>query len=176
MGLLLRKVNDIDRIQRPADSHWLSADDAPAAAVREFAPSKSTQSDLSVWWIGDEGEYLDDVLVAIAAGWSQKGKLPYLVFPEEPIRNAFPLIESEGDTPHASASHLHRDIAELTARKVGELTAIACSQKVREHELEPMEVLDLLEKAVRAGRLSISELNQRSKLVAEIRDRLDRST
>ena len=98
--------------------------------VREFAPRSPTERGLSVWWLHEDLENLDDVIAAI--GLAPKGKLApiqYLTFPEEIVSNCDLILEAtSGATYHIEAAGYHREILGLTALKVGTLTHEACIQ------------------------------------------------
>ena len=157
MSLLLRKVNNLNRTKRP---DWLTESEVPGIMVKEFAPRDPNERGLSVWWLDDERDNLDDVIAAIILAPGQKLRpIHYLTFPKEIVAGCgLKLKQTDGLTHHMEAAVYHHEIRGLTALTVGKLTHEACI-----NEGFPREVLtdaDVLERTVKVVRQDDSILDR----------------
>lgn len=174
--MLLRKVDNLNRMIRHHESDWLTELDIPGVMVREFAPRTPAERGLSVWWIHEDLENLDDVIAAI--GLAPKGKLApiqYLTFPEEIVRNCgLNLQSTNGTTYHIEAAGYHREILGLTALKVDTLTHEACIQSgFQKEKLTEANVLDRIVEVVCQDDSILDRVGRSSPLGERILDQLD---
>lgn len=177
MGLLLRKVDNLNRMVRHVDSDWLTEADVPGVMVREFAPRNPTERGLSVWQIDGELENLEDVIAAIglAAEKQKLAPIQYLTFPEEIVGSCgLQLQKTNGLTHYIEAAGYHREILGLTALNVGKLTHEACIQSGFQREkLTESGVLDRIVTVVSQNNSILQRVGRSSPLGEQILDRLD---
>ena len=135
--------------------------DVPADALSDL---RADGNKLSVWSVRPELEDLNRVLVALASNRQHLDKLDYTLINEE-ILSAIPIkyVQSEGCTPHLTANTTaHRDLIELTARKVAHLAEqMSGLERVRVTEKQ---VKRLLCNALADGALDRTEFMRSSSL------------
>lgn len=112
MGLLLRTITKPKWVA----PDWIAAGEVPADALSDL---RSSDNKLSVWHVESDQGNLNMVLAAYAANRERLDKLDYTLL-EEGIVMAMSIdcVKSEAHTPHLSANAAHRDLVELTVKKV----------------------------------------------------------
>ncbi len=176
MTMLLRKVDNLNRMIRHHDSDWLTEFDIPGVMVREFAPRTPTERGLSVWWIHEDLENLNDVIAAIGLAPQRKlAPIQYLTFPEEIVSSCgLNLQQTNGATCHVEAAGYHREILGLTALKTGTLTHEACLRSgFQKEKLTEANVLDRIVEVVSRDDSILNRVGRSSALGEQILDRLD---
>ena len=116
MALLLRVINKAKWDQQ---YNWLASSDLPADIITDL---RTNNNELSVWSVDFDRCNLDVVLAAAAAGREHLDKLDYTLLDEAiPTKISIKCRQSPANTPNQAANSLHRDLAELTVRKVVDL-------------------------------------------------------
>lgn len=115
MALLLRIVSKPKWVA----PDWMAAGDVPADALADL---RAENNALSFWGVEVDRSNLDMALAAVASNRKRLDKLDYTLL-DEAILPAIPIkhVRSEGNSPHAAANALHRDLIELTVQKVAHL-------------------------------------------------------
>jgi hypothetical protein len=159
MAFLLRTVTKPKWV--PPD--WIAAGDVPADALTDL---RTIDNELSVWRIEQDHSNLKMALAAVASNKDRLDKLDYTLF-DEAILPAIPIqcITSEGGTPHAAANAaIHRDLTELTVKKVSDLAhEIMATNLVRVPEKD---VKLLLREALQSGALDRARI--KPKLLSDL--------
>jgi len=145
MTLLFRNIT-IPKWVRPS---WMDDADVPADALTDL---RATDNVLSFWAIEPDKQNLNVVIAAVTSSRDRLDKLDYLILDEAsllpiPIR----CVISEANTPYSSANTSHRDLAELTVRKVATLAHLM--MPLQRERLLPKQVKALLLDALANGRL-----------------------
>lgn len=146
---------------------WLPLGDAPGDALSDL---RTTNNALSVWMLDDGRLNLPRILEALASNRERLDKLDYTIIDEQAVRSIPVTIEeADGDTPHATANTIHRDLTELSAFK---LTLLASEMVPLERfRLTQRQVTNLLLTALQEGRLDRGRL--RETLLAELTPPVD---
>src|SRR5687767_10599468 len=112
MAFLLRTISKAKWIA----PEWVPAGEVPAAALTDLRADANV---LSLWRIEADRHNLTTVVTALASKRDRLDKLDYALVPEASVA-AIPIasVEIDGDTPHRTANKYHRDLIELTGRKL----------------------------------------------------------
>lgn len=177
MNLLLRKVDNLNRMDHLEDCDWLTNDDVPGVMVREFAPRHPAERGISVWQLKEDKENLYDIITAIALAPKRRSLDPiqYLTFPGEIIADCqLRLKQTTGLTLHTKAADFHHEILGLTALKVGKLTHEACTHSAFQSEkLSIDDVLDRIVEIVLQDESILDRVGRSSPIGEQILDRVD---
>ena len=156
MTLVLRDVR-LSRWDSPGKHDWLAEGDIPADPLADFA--KTDENCLSVFFVDDDRKDLDDVLAALAANREKADKLDYVLFTEGHLRAArVRVCEASGRTPDEQVNRLHRDLTQLSAAKVLELTTSVWHENIEVKRIDKRRAVQLVADAVRRGRISLERL------------------
>jgi hypothetical protein len=151
MPAFLRNITNPKWV-RPA---WSTDEDIPADALTDL---RSTNNELSVWAITTEVTDVSLALTAFASARANLDKLDYVLIDEGIPQSVSIRVDTcEGLTPCSSANHLHRNLAQLTVRKVSSLAvAIMALDKKRVTEKQ---VKTMLVEALNKGALDRNRVN-----------------
>ena len=118
MPRFLRKV----RKARWASPSWVTEREASHRQGDALIDLSTTKNCLSVYQV-DSDEKLRQVVTGLAAGSDNLGHVDYMIIEGELLDViGLQAIPSDGETPHAEANLLHRDIVDLTADDILNLT------------------------------------------------------
>jgi len=134
MALLLRTVSKPKWVA----PGWMEAADVPADALSDL---RSSDNALSVWAVEVDHTNLNVVLAALASHRDRLDKVDYTILDEAilvPI--SIKCVRSEAGTPHVAANAAHRDLIELTVKKLAHLA----------HEMMPLDRVRVTERQVRS--------------------------
>jgi hypothetical protein len=105
-------------------------------------------NNLSVWEVEDDKSNLDQVIIALAATREHATNLDYALFDKSLLLTiGIKLENNKGDTPYEKANNFHRDLVELTAKKIVKLTESILNSSHKERVLEK-KILHLIRDAV----------------------------
>jgi hypothetical protein len=145
------------RWDSPGTYDWLAAGDIPADPLADFA--NTTENSLSVWFLRDDRQDLDDLLAALAASREKADKLDYVVFTEKHLKDAeIDVSAAIGRTPDERVNGQHRDLTRLSAAKVVSLVTKVWRDNLGPTRLDERTVVQLVACAVRDGRISHEKL------------------
>ncbi|RXK57758.1 hypothetical protein ESA94_19760 [Lacibacter luteus] len=121
MPFLVRKINRAKWFQLDITK----SDEVSADAITNCL--KTTRNTLSVWHIESEDD-LDNAALAIVANQEHLDTIDVVILDENSLQKySLDVVVSPGETPVSSLINAHRDIAELTFTKLGQ---------VKEHIIE----------------------------------------
>lgn len=142
MAFLLRTISKAKWIP----PEWVPPGEVPASALSDLRAETNV---LSLWRIEADRRNLTTVVTALASRRDRLDKLDYAIVAEAAV-DAIPIVAVpvEGDTPHPTANRDHRDLIELTARKVCRLAEELSPERARVSEKE---VKTLLKEALGNG-------------------------
>lgn len=156
MSFLVRKINKAKWFQIDV----MQSDDISADAITNCL--KTSKNTLSVWHIETE-EDLDKAVLAIVANQEHLDTIDVVILDEPSLNNYnLNIVASPGDTPVASLIEAHRDIAELTFTKIGQVKDHIV-QRIRNQKLKRYTVSSLkkiLTNAINEGLLQKEDLNE----------------
>jgi hypothetical protein len=135
MALLLRIISKPKWVA----PDWMAEGDVPAEALTDL---RADNNELSVWGVEPDRSDLNAALAAVASNRKRLDKLDYTLL-DEGILPAIPIkcVRSEGTSPHPAANAtMHRDLVELTVRKVAHLA----------HQMMPLERVRVTQRQVEA--------------------------
>lgn len=156
MALLLRKLGR--RSDWIVDApNWLPDRDAPGSPLRDFIPDE--QGKLSVWTVEGDESNLPRIVAAIAATRDAVSVVDFVLFDARAVRAAgVALVPGPGESPDRAAKQKwHRDLAELSAKRVARLVWRVFYRGTRAR-VSPKEVAELLRTAVGKGWLRFDDL------------------
>jgi len=156
MSFLVRKINKAKWYQIDI----MQSEDVSADAITNCL--KTSQNTLSVWHIETEDD-LEKAVLAIVANQEHLDTIDVVIL-DEPSLNDYNLniIASPGETPVTSLIETHRDIAELTFTKLGQVKDHIV-QRIRNQKLKRYTVSSLkkiLTNAINDGLLQKEDLNE----------------
>lgn len=146
MALLLRQIRKPRWYPVP---DWIPQGTLHADPLADLV---TKDNKLSVWRVENDESNLAKILVALAGTREAASNLDYVLFDESIVTQANVSIQqSQGQTifPEANAAW-HRDLTELTARKLVALAEFVMQTGVRRRASKP-QVITLLMEAVRQG-------------------------
>lgn len=156
MSFLVRKINKAKWFQIDI----MQSDDVSADAITNCL--KTSKNTLSVWHIETE-EDLDKAVLAIVANQEHLDTIDVVILDEPSLNNYnLNIVASPGDTPVTSLIEAHRDIAELTFTKLGQIKDHIV-QRIRNQKLKRYTVSSLkkiLTNAINDGLLQKEDLNE----------------
>lgn len=153
---LLRKLDPAKWTDESAERLWTLENDCPANPIGDIS---TTKSKLSVWYIEND-TFIEEVITAISTNYQEIKKVGYVLVDEQILNeNGFTLQPSQGITPYIFAKQLHRDIVDLNkASQLIKLAKLIKNKGQFDHK-DKKEVLDLLVKKTKEGKIDISKLN-----------------
>ena len=161
--LLIRKINK---------SKWFQIDiknddDVSADAITNCL--KTTKNTLSVWSIEIE-EDIETAILAIASNLDHIETIDVVILNDEKLQEyGIKIITSMGNTPIDSLKEIHRDLAELTFSKLGQIKDHIV-ERIRNDKIKRFTKRDLkkiLKNAIEKGFLELDDLNDsvRNKII-----------
>jgi hypothetical protein len=156
MSILVRKIQ---RAKWGGDVPVES--DVPADAITICL--KTTDNTLSIWEIDNENE-LDDAIVALATGRSLDSfsKIDYVLIDESILRdNGLSVVEYDGDTALEAFVKKHKNISDLTYRKLGIVRNIIvdCINNDKHAFKTRSQIKKIVKSAIETGKLQKDKLN-----------------
>jgi hypothetical protein len=126
---------------------------------------KTSDNALSVWRIESEGE-LNDALLALITGKKQEklSKIDYVLINENKlIDKGLSLIDSDGDTVVDDLVKKHRNIANLSYKKLGAVKDLIldCIHNGQCHLSSKQQNKTLLKESIKNGKLQKENLNEK---------------
>jgi hypothetical protein len=149
---------------------WLGQDELQADALVDLA---SKGNELSVYVVSDDRSNLEQVVAAMAVTNTERiDNFDYALFDEECLsRLNIKIKVTKANTPDEEVNRLHRDLAELTVRKVIALVDVIKSEAKRER-VQERTVRRLVAHGILSGQINPSRLHlnhaERVKLDKEI--------
>jgi hypothetical protein len=165
MGYVARIINRAQWEPKP----YMSADDIPADAITRDL--RTLGNELSLWYCDGSNEQIEDVVLAWGAATSRPDPFDIVLLNPDTLQSAgFVMKDSEGQTPVQDLRNRHVDLRELTLARIallghqiaGELRADSNCREFRKAE-----VVEILARAVRQGRVSLTDLKD------EVRKKVD---
>ena len=155
MSLLLRKIRRLRWIGENTP-HWVSSDDLPAAPLTDLNAVDNT---LSVWSVTEDRSNLEDVLAALASNCDNLTHIDYALFSEKAVaESGLSLRRTEGGTPHSRANGWHREIVQVTAKKLVALAKAIYDNRQQVERRDRTEIRRLLLEAASDGWINLSTL------------------
>lgn len=172
MPHIVRKITSKRRFDKPSPEYpWIAAGDVQADAVTDLRTSSNC---LSIYLVHEQEEAVDRVIAALAATRDRFDALDYVVldiedFIEFQQEFQIRLDNTPGNTPDDTVNTWHRNLIELTDRKVVELAKafVFHGQKIR--KLRP-QIKALVEQGVVNETLLKSRMNP--KLLSRVKKEL----
>jgi hypothetical protein len=156
MSFLVRKINKAKWYQ----INIMESDDVSADAITNCL--KTTKNTLSVWHIETEAD-LEKAVLAIVANQDHLDTIDVVILDEPSLNNYnLNIVASPGETPVLSLIEAHRDIAELSFTKLGQVKEHIV-QRIRNQKLKRFTVSSLkkiLTNAINEGILKKEDLNE----------------
>lgn len=136
MPFLVRKINKAKWFQ--LDIH--QSNEVSADAITNCL--KTTKNTLSVWHIESEDD-LDNAVLAIVANQEHLDTIDIVILDESSLNDYnLNIVASPGETPVTSLINAHRDIAELTFTKLGQVKEHIV-ERIRNNKLKRYTVASL---------------------------------
>jgi len=156
MSFLVRKINKAKWYQIDI----MESDEVSADAITNCL--KTNKNTLSVWHIETEDD-LEKAVLAIVANQDHLDTIDVVILDEPSLNNYnLNIVASPGETPVTSLIEAHRDIAELTFTKLGQVKEHIV-QRIRNQKLKRYTVSSLkkiLTNAINDGLLKKEDLNE----------------
>lgn len=156
MPLLVRKINKAKWFQTDLENTFDVTADAITNCLR------TTKNTLSVWKIENE-EDLENAILALVANQDHLDTIDIVILEESTlIKYDLSIIATPGDTPIDHLINTHRDIAELTYDKLGNVKDHIV-ERIRKEKVKRYTVGSLkkiLRKAIEDGHLKKSDLKE----------------
>jgi len=130
---------------------WLGEGDVPADPFGDLATMENT---LSVWLVEDNKSNLKRLVTALAANRERPDKFDYLLFDQKILSKVNIVIrDSEGKTLDDQVNLFHRDLVEISGRKLLALVEEILSSDFETDRFLPKEILLLVTQAVTSGQI-----------------------
>jgi hypothetical protein len=134
---------------------WLPENEIQADAVGDL---RTTDNALSVWYILDRKENLEQVITALASTRDTISNLDYALFEDYVIAElGIRMKNTAGTTPAPNANSWHRDLIELTASKLINL-ANAIMAEAEKSRFSRMAIRELIRNAVDHNKIELARL------------------
>jgi hypothetical protein len=131
-------------------------------------PSDESENCLSVWFLDDAKNDLNDMVAALAASREKADKLDYVLFPQSHLDAAgIEVCTASGHTPDEQINEQHRDLTHLSAAKVCALATSVWHENLEIKRVDEQRVVQLVADAVGRGRIPLEKL--RPKLRDDVR-------
>ena len=157
MSLVIRKVEKRalwDR--RNSEPRYLENDDLAADALSDL---RTQENSLSVYFVepGDAA-MLERLIAALAAGRQQLDKVDYIAFDPNLLDElGIKVVDTRGGLPDDQANQWHRDLIELSAKKIADL-----GHALKKHgdcnRIRPEDVKRLIQHGVDSKQIDYSRL------------------
>jgi hypothetical protein len=161
MSILVRRIT-----RAKWGENIIPYENVPADAITNCL--KTTDNALSVWRIESEEE-LNDAILALITGKKQEtfSKIDYVLIDENKlIDQGLLLVDSDGDTVVDDLVKKHRNISDLSYKKLGIIKDLIldCINNDKCHLFSRQQIKILVMNAIESGKLQKEKLND--KLVA----------
>lgn len=157
MPLLVRRINRAK--WEPINIE--DKEDVSADAITNCL--KTSNNDLSVWEIENESE-IENAILALVTGKSQEklSTLHYVILNKEDIlKNGLELNSTSGDTVVEILKNTHKDISNLTYKKLGIVKTLILESINSEHFTTKKQLKVIIKKALQEGKVDIDSLNEK---------------
>lgn len=155
MPLVIRRVTQA-RWFRDVIRPWLQKGEIPADPLADL---RTTKNSLSVYLVDDDKSNLDRVICALAATREKIQHFDYLLFDWEILPSTGITVEpTEGETIDRAVNELHRDLVELSGRKLLALAAEILHSEYETGRFLKKKVNELIDQAAKAGRITVDDL------------------
>lgn len=135
---------------------WFPGEDVPAAALQDFRVDHD--GTLSVWHIDAHATNLHDVAVALASTWSKPDHFEALLFSPSCLDGiGIGIAHTRGNTPFDAANRWHRDLTQVSGRRLVTL-AIKLFETARRELILKKELVGRLLATINDGRIDESKL------------------
>lgn len=156
MQRLLIKVNSKTRWYRSERPSYIGEDDIPANCLLDLRPKDNA---LSLWLIEEHEENLRNVVTALVAGCQYPESFDFLVFDVSLIQeHSLQLLSTSGKTPLSLANQWHRDVVELSAKKLVNL-AVTIYFRCEVRRIFKDQIKSWLTESLKAGILETAKLD-----------------
>ena len=160
MPFLLRSVKRrhwLTRGENPTDPglQGIPQNERPAEVYQDLCDK--TGNELSVWYVTDEMDNLEDVVTAIATTRDTIELVDYVLLQYTDVERVCPIAASSGETAYGRANHWHRDLRHVCARQ---LATIACDLSIQLGRKNYSQVNDLLRRRAASGELQSDILRE----------------
>jgi hypothetical protein len=153
---LLIKVNSKTRWYRSERPSYIGEDDIPANCLLDLRPKDNA---LSLWLIEEYEENLQNVVTALAASCQYPDSFDFLLFDASLIQEQYlQLLCTPGKTPLSRANQWHRDLVELSAKKLVNL-AVAIYFRCEARRIFKNQIKSWLTESLKAGVLEAAKLD-----------------
>ncbi len=156
MSLLVRKINKAKWLQVDIST----TDDVSSDAITNCL--KTTKNTLSVWKIDTE-EDLEQVVLALVANQDHLDTIDVVILQEDSLNEYnLNIVASPGDTPVESLVEAHRDIADLTFSRLGNVKDHIV-ERIRNEHIKRFTVGNLkklIKKSIEDGLLKKEDLKE----------------
>ena len=156
MSLLIRKVNKAKWVQGDIENDSDVSADAITSCLR------TTKNTLSVWQINTEDD-LDNAILALVSNQDHLEAIDVVILEEESIsKYNIKIIATPGETPIAGLSQTHRDLAELTYSKLGNIKDHIV-ERIRTDQLKRYTrgaIKKLILTAIEEGKIELTDLKE----------------
>jgi len=121
MPLLLRNVRE-NRWLKSEAAPWLAKDDVPADSLGDL---RTSQNRLSVWEVAVDRSNIERIVRALAVSSQRLDNMGYVLFDSSLLETAgINTVRENGTTPDEEANNWHRDLIELSGKKLVALTKL----------------------------------------------------
>lgn len=125
MPTLLRKVKHNRWLREPA-LPWLNQDDIPSDPLADLNTSAQT---LSVWAVADDESNVERIVRNLALMSNKTDSSGYVLFDSAILEGiGIDLVRADGNTPDTEANAWHRDLVNLSGRKLVALARAVLEQ------------------------------------------------
>jgi len=156
MSLLVRKINKAKWLQVDIST----TDDVSSDAITNCL--KTTKNTLSVWKIDTE-EDLEQAVLALVANQDHLDTIDVVILQEDSLNEYnLNIVASPGDTPVESLVEAHRDIADLTFSRLGNVKDHIV-ERIRNEHIKRFTVGNLkklIKKSIEDGLLKKEDLKE----------------
>jgi hypothetical protein len=125
MPTLLRKVKHNRWLREPA-LQWLNEDDIPSDPLADLNTSEQT---LSVWEVADDESNVQRIVRNLALMGNKTDSSGYVLFDSAILEQiGIDLVRADGHTPDTEANGWHRDLVNLSGKKLVALARAVLAQ------------------------------------------------
>lgn len=158
MAIMLRKIEWRRWYKDKEMFSWLGEGEIPADPLTDL---KTTQNNLSVFYIKEDHSNLNDIIAAMAATRDYAANFDYLLFDEQICSElSIEIKDTKGATPNEEVNKWHRDLMELSADKLLNLSKLFY-EKGKTKRMQEKEVTTKIASASLVGKIPIVFLEQK---------------
>jgi hypothetical protein len=152
---VLRRITRA-RWYKKAAAPFLAKADVPADP---FGDLRTASNKLSVWWVDEDKSNLRRIAAAVAATRHKPDKFDYLLFDSGILGSVDITVEqTHGKTQDHQVNRCHRDLVELSGRKLFELVRAIMTSDHETGRFPERDIKTWVEEAVGSGRLDFEKL------------------